>query len=50
MYFETRLMIRLRKEELKTINKIIKKNKGKFDNRSHFIRCAIISYINSNTR
>lgn len=47
MFFNDIIQVRFNSHELKSINKIIKKNKGKYDNRSHFIRCAVISFINN---
>lgn len=45
MYLHEQIAIRLRKEEIKKIDSIIRKNKYKYDSRSHFIRCAIIKAL-----
>ena len=46
MYFEKRIILRLRQVEVKAIKKILKKDKcEKYDNFSHFCRCAIIQQI-----
>ena len=43
--FEEVNSIRLKSEVSESINKIIRAYKGKYDNKSHFIRCAINKLI-----
>ena len=44
-FFSEVLNIRLAKEELEDIDKIIKKKKFLYENRYHFLRCAVIKLI-----
>lgn len=44
MFFSEKINIRLRKDELKKIKKLLKKSE-KYENVSHFIRCAILKLI-----
>ena len=36
---------RLRKREKREIDRVVYLNKQKYDNRSHFVRCAIIKLL-----
>lgn len=45
-FFKESYHVRLRKEEKEYIEKIIDTHKDLFENSSHFIRCAIIFFIN----
>lgn len=45
VFFDKPIRIRMRKEEFKRIKKIVKKNKLRFQNISHFFRCAIMEKI-----
>ena len=40
--FETDVQARVRNEDLKLALKIIRKDRGTFENLSHYVRCAII--------
>lgn len=44
-FFDERIDIRLRSEELQKIDRIMETNKHKYDSRAHFIRCAVIKLI-----
>ena len=44
--YEKRLNIRFTKEQIKLINKIIRKDNETYDSKSHFFRCAVIKLIN----
>ena len=48
-FFEEGIKIRIRSEELKDIDKIIKKKPKIYENRSHFVRSAIIKTIREET-
>lgn len=43
--FDEQINLRIKRDELKHIDKVVKKNRELFFNRSHFIRCAIIRYL-----
>ena len=46
MYFEDRITIRIRKEDLDIIENIVSKDGGeRFDNVSHFIRVAALQKV-----
>lgn len=45
MTFDERTSFRIRDEELKLIDKLLKNNRIKYLNVSHFIRCAIIRQL-----
>lgn len=45
MYLDSIIKVRLREKEIKEILKIISYKNDKYDNMSHFIRCAIIKLI-----
>jgi hypothetical protein len=45
MFLDKRINIRIKAEEIIKINQILNKNKDKYDNISHFIRCATIKLI-----
>lgn len=43
--FDTRAIFRIRTEDIKIVNKIVKKDDEKYDNISHFYRCAVLKLI-----
>ncbi len=45
VFFSVRTTIRLKIEELRSINEIININPERFDSVSHFIRCAVLNFI-----
>jgi len=46
MYFSKRLSFRIRSDEIKQVKQILKSNRYKYFNESHFIRCAVLKLIN----
>lgn len=44
-FFDVKIATRIRVDELKEIQKIINKNRDKYENISHFVRAAIIKKI-----
>jgi hypothetical protein len=44
-HFEETIKSRIKKEHIKLIDKIVRKDQEKYYNRSHFIRCAIIKLV-----
>ena len=46
MFFEEKVNLRIRKDTLKLIHKIITKDNISYDSESHFIRCATIKLVN----
>jgi len=48
--FNELIPIRIRDDEVKAINKIISKSKGKYESRSHFVRCAVIKLIREESK
>lgn len=44
-FFEEDKHLRIRKEESDKINYIVSKMQDKYENESHFIRCAVIRLI-----
>lgn len=42
--FDKFISLRIKNNEIKKIKKIIRKNKDKYKNISHYIRCAIIKF------
>jgi len=45
MFFTTPFTVRLTKDIVDSINKIIEKDSTKYDSVSHFIRCSIIEKV-----
>jgi hypothetical protein len=45
MFFEELVQFRLLSERRKVVKQYVKKNKGVFDNESHFYRCAVETFI-----
>jgi len=45
MFLQELEEFRINKEQLKMINKILRKDNKKYDNKSHFYRCAVIKLI-----
>lgn len=43
--FEERTTLRIKRDDLKRINKIVRKNQDLFFNESHFIRCAVLNFM-----
>jgi len=50
VFFTELLNARFHKEEVKSINKILRSNKDLYDNKSHFLRCAVIKLINDHNK
>ena len=46
MYLDTILMVRIQTSQVMQIEKIMLSKNDKYENVSHFIRCAIIKLIN----
>lgn len=44
-FFQEEKHLRIRKEESEKINYIVSKMQDKYENESHFIRCAVIRLI-----
>lgn len=44
-FLDETINVRLRKEELEGVRKVVDAMPDRYDNVSHFIRCAIISQI-----
>lgn len=44
-FFDETKQIRIRKEESDKINYLVSKMQDKYENESHFIRCAVIRLI-----
>jgi hypothetical protein len=42
VFFEKRIVFRIKGDEIKTAKNIIKNNREKYENLSHYIRCAVI--------
>ena len=45
MFLDDRTDVRIKKEDLKFIHKIVNSDSEKYDNESHFIRCAVLRLI-----
>lgn len=45
MYFNKIINVRINDKIIKDINKIVRKKNEKYENASHFIRCAILRTI-----
>ena len=46
MFLDDRIDVRIRKDDLKIISKIVRADEGdRYDNESHFIRCAVLKLI-----
>lgn len=43
--FDDRIVFRMRKEDLKQVYKIVRKDQERYDNLSHFIRCATLKLM-----
>ena len=43
--FDETVNVRIRREEIKKINKILRKNRDRFYNKSHFVRSSILKYM-----
>lgn len=50
MFFNHTIIIRIRKADIKLVHKIIKLNKNKYENESHFVRCATLKLIRKEIR
>jgi len=46
IFFSETISSRFHKDEVKSINKILRTNKDLYDSQSHFLRCAVIKLIN----
>lgn len=45
MFFDDRVDIRIRRDECRLITKIVRHDSERYDNESHFIRCAVLKLI-----
>ena len=50
MFFDELVAFRLQKSDMKIVGKIVRKDHDRYDNESHFYRCAVIRLINSERR
>jgi len=45
MFFDERISLRLRKDTLKLIDKIVTRDNISYDSEAHFIRCAVLKLV-----
>lgn len=45
MFLEKTIQVRIRKNDIQTIEEIVEVNKDKYENVSHFVRCAILKLM-----
>jgi len=45
MYFDDRVDFRIRKEDLKLVTKLVRKDQDRYENESHFFRVATLKLI-----